>query len=153
MGQSANQTMTDLTNGLKDLAKLPVPPYLQKDFGTFKASTATLQSFLEKAADSDDVKSARGSFAKEKPAYDTAKTKLAGYKEKVNKAQPGQKSALSSANGKVRDVNVAAGKVIDTLKGKTGKDADLSKALVNFANKVLTKVDQTDDPKTINDVL
>jgi len=150
MGQNVSETMSNFTSGLKDLAKFPVPPYLQKDFGAFKASAATLQTFLEKAADSDEVKKARDNFAKEKPAFDTAKTKLVGYKDKVNKAQPGQKTNLSSANGKVSDVNAAAAKVIDALKGKTGKEADLSKAVVSFANKVLTKVGQTDDPKMID---
>ena len=54
MGQNADQTLMDVTNSLKELAKIPVPPNLQKDFETFKTSTATLQSFLEKAADCDD---------------------------------------------------------------------------------------------------
>ncbi|MDQ2927431.1 MAG: hypothetical protein ABI330_12250 [Caldimonas sp.] len=71
----------------------------------------------------------------------------------MNKAQPNQKSALSNAKGKVSEVNAAAAKVIDLLKGKTGKEADLGKAISNFANRVLTKVGQTDDPKTIDDVL
>ncbi len=153
MGQNASETMSTFTDGMKDLPKLPVPPYLQKDFGAFKASAATLQSFLEKAADSDEVKKARDSFAKEKPAFDTAKTKLRGYKDTVNKAQPGQKTNLASAKGKISDVNGAAKKVIDLLKGKTGKEADLSKAVLNFANRILTKVDPTGDPKTIDDVL
>jgi len=153
MGQSANEMMSNVANGLKDLAKLAVPPYLQKDFGTFKASAATLQSFLEKAADSDEVKKARDSFAKDKPGYDTAKGKLVGYKDTVNKAQPNQKTNLSSAKGKVSDVNAAAATVINALKGKTGKEADLSKAIANFANKVLTKVGQTDEPKKIDDAL
>lgn len=150
MGQDATKSRNDVKTAF---AAIPAPPpYLQKDFGAFKLAVSALQGELDKAVDSDLVAKARKDFKEKKPGYDTLKGQLQGFKNTVNTAVPGQKAAVSRAKGKIGDVNKAAAQLINALKGKTGKDAELSKQVVKFAN-VAATVQGTDDPKTIDDAL
>ena len=127
-------------------------PYLQKDFGAFKLAVGALMGELEKSVDSDVVSTARTKFKNKKPDYDTLKKDLQGWKTTVNDAASGEKAAVSRAKGKMGEVNKTATSLLNTLKGKSGKEADLSKQLVTFANAAGT-VQSIDDPKTIDDAL
>ena len=151
MGQEARKTRDDLKEALKGISA-PVPPYLQKDFGSFKLAVGALMGELDKSVDPDAVSTARSKFKEKKSGYDSLKKELQGWKTTVNDAVSGEKAAVSRAKGKVGDVNKAATSLINTLKGKPGKEAELSKQLVKFANTVAT-VQGIVDPKTIDDDL
>ena len=151
MGQDVKTTMTNLSNGMKDLAKVPVPPYLQKDFSTFKLTVAGMQDFLGRAADSPAVAKARADYAKDKPDFDKRRQTMRDNKATVNKAQKDQDQFLKNAMGNYGDAMKASTKLLDTLKGKTGKEADLSKAIFNFTTKTISQVNRTDSPAKIDD--
>jgi len=154
MGQNASETYQYFEKAIKDIGGFKTTDSaLKKALTDFTITMNSMQSFLEQAVDSKEVAKARTDFDKDKKDFDKAKAALVAKKATVNSAQPGQLAKLKNAQGKLSDANKAASTLRDALKGKTGPEADLYKKVYDFARTGLTKINQTDDPKTIDDVL
>jgi hypothetical protein len=121
------KTAQTKVNGLRSKLPAKAPQYLQADYKTFIGLADGFTNDLDTLVKSEDgTKSSRDDYPGKKAA-------LADLKKKINDAVKVQQSKVSELLKEIAPLNKSAGKLLDVLKDKKGKDeTDLSSAIFKF---------------------